>query len=115
MPTKWALLYETVDNQSAQFIKQKLNTMSMYGNSRQEYIPGFFVFPRESDKTFVSVLVAVQQISKHPKLAGKVKMMRLLRLTDDADMMPAIAKEAKARADIKAPNQYPEGDYGEML
>ena len=42
-------------------------------------------------------------------------MMRLLRLTDDADMMPAIAKEAKAQTSIEAPDNYPKGGYGEML
>lgn len=93
MPIKWGIIYETVDNKSANHIKSRLRTLL---GGETQVIPGVHLLPRETDQTLCQFFVVIQEIGKDIELKNKVKQLRLIRLTDDSDMMPAIDKSAYA-------------------
>ena len=79
--------------------------------TNSQVIPGVHLFPRENDKTMANLFIIIQKASDDPKLKGKIKKLHLVRLTDDADMIPALNKNAVA---IDPPTNYPRGGYGSM-
>ncbi len=111
MAIKWGIIYQTTDNKSANVIKEKIEEQSAILGANSQVIPGVHIFPRENDKTMCNLFVTIQKISDSPKLKGKVKLLRLIRLTDDSDMLPALNKAAIAK---QVPNDFPSSDYGSM-
>jgi hypothetical protein len=111
MSIKWGIIYQTTDNKSANTLKEKIEEQSKILGSNSQVIPGVHIFPRENDKTMCNLFVTIQKISDSPALRGKVKLLRLIRLTDDSCMLPALNPAAVA---IKPPTNFPSSDYGSM-
>lgn len=109
--TQWGIVYETVDNTSADLIKNQIISKidSLFAGGKSHVIPGLHIFNRENDKSLANMFTAVQLISANPQLKGKIKKLRLIRLTDNANMIPALDKQAVAPL-----NDYHYNDYGSM-